>query len=50
MEFHLFGPVSQPPRRVRAVIPAVFSVSGKHKVERRQLTLANAEAGPALQM
>lgn len=50
MEFHLFEPVTQSLRRVRAVICAVFSVSRKHKAERRKLMLANAEASPALQM
>jgi len=50
MEFHLFEPVPQSPRGVRAIIPAVFSVSGRHKAERKKLLLANAEASPALWM
>lgn len=48
MVFHLVEPVTQSPRRVRAVIPAVLSAPGKHKAKRRKLMLANAGAGPGL--
>lgn len=44
MEFHLVEPVTQSPGRARAIAPAVFSASGKHKAEREKLMLANAEA------
>lgn len=44
MEFHLVEPVTQSPRRARAIIPAVFLASGKHKAERGKLMLANADA------